>query len=172
MKESHETFMKIAIQKAYEGMEMGELPFGCCLRYDDIVIATHNSCISDCSPLAHAEILAITQMCNKLKCFNIEKATLYATTEPCIMCAGAINWSNISCVVYGTPIQSSYDLGFDEVNISILQLAAQKSKKMEIVPDFMRDECEKIFFEWKRKNDIFQRISKGSCVGRDKEKYE
>jgi len=170
MIEDHEKFMNIAIKKAYEGMGKGELPFGCCLKYEDIVIATHNSCISDYSPLAHAEISAINQMCNKFKCFNLEKATLYTTTEPCLMCIGAINWSNISCVVYGTPIQSSYELGFDEINMSMLQLTTHGSRKIKIIPNFMRDQCENIFFEWKQKNDIFKRIAKNNSVGRIKDK--
>lgn len=161
MNEEHEKFMRLAIDKAYEGIGKGEFPFGCCLRYQDDVMVTHNKCISLCNPLAHAEIMAINHICEKNRTFNLSGGVLYATTEPCMMCAGAIKWVNISCVVYGTPIKSSSDLGFDETNISILEVN-KENNHIHIISEFMKFECEKVLMRWKEKDNIYRRISRNN----------
>ena len=54
--------------------------------------------------------------------------------------------------------------------MSMLQLTAHGSRKIKIIPNFMRDQCENIIFEWKQKNDIFKRIAKNNSVRRIKDK--
>ena len=158
MNKNHEMFMKMAINEAYKGLDKGELPFGCCLVFNDDVIVTHNTCLSEHSLFAHAEMIAIIKMCEKHSCLSLEGATLYATTEPCLMCMGAISWAKISCVVFGANIKNSCDVGFKEVSLTASQISSYMPHNIKLIPNYMKNECEGLLLEWKKKSDIFQRV--------------
>lgn len=98
-----EYFMKQALVEARQAATEGEVPVGAVVVCDGRIIArAHNQteCLND--PTAHAEMLAITSATNVLGAKYLTGCTLYVTVEPCVMCAGAIGWSQISTLVYGT----------------------------------------------------------------------
>ncbi len=99
---SNEYWMKQALLLAQKAFESGEVPVGAVLVQDDQVLAkgyNQVECLKD--PTAHAEILAITSACHHLQNWRLDKAVLYVTKEPCLMCAGAILQAKIPTVVFG-----------------------------------------------------------------------
>ena len=94
--------MKLALELANKGMELGEVPVGAVVVLGDVVIATaYNEVEAANNPVAHAEILAIQRAADALNRWRLHDCTLYVTLEPCIMCMGAILNARIEKLVYG-----------------------------------------------------------------------
>ena len=97
-----EQFMDEAIALAKEAALEGEVPVGCVVVRDGVIVGRgRNRREKGRSALAHAEIEAISQACEKLGGWRLWECTLYVTLEPCPMCAGAIVNARIPRVVYG-----------------------------------------------------------------------
>ncbi len=95
-------YMKAAIGQARKAINLGEVPIGCVIVYEDKIIGRgYNRRNTDKSVLCHAEITAIKKACKKIGDWRLEECTLYVTLEPCQMCAGAIVQSRIPRVVMG-----------------------------------------------------------------------
>jgi len=100
--EHDEYFMKLALQEAEKALEIGEVPIGAIVVYDNEVIASgYNLRETSQTTLSHAELIAIDVANKKIGSWRLERCTLYVTLEPCAMCAGAIVQSRIPRVVYG-----------------------------------------------------------------------
>ncbi len=98
----HEYFMRMALAEAEAALAEEEVPIGAVIVQNDRVIAAaHNQREQLRDPTAHAEMIAITQAAQTLNSWRLEGCTLYATLEPCPMCAGAILQARIPTVVYG-----------------------------------------------------------------------
>jgi guanine deaminase len=78
----------------------------------------------------------------------LEGATIYSTTEPCPMCFASLHWARVAKIVYGTNISDVAALGFNELAISNFQLREMGQSEVEIVPDFLRDECLELLQFW------------------------
>lgn len=97
-----EYFMKQALMEARIAAEEGEVPVGAVVVCRDRILArAHNQTERLKDPTAHAEMLAITAAVNVLGAKYLVGCTLYVTVEPCVMCAGAIGWSQLSSLIYG-----------------------------------------------------------------------
>ena len=97
-----EQFMRRALDEAEAAREAGEIPVGAVIVAADRIIArAHNLTETLGDVTAHAEMQAITMAANQLGGKYLTDCTLYVTVEPCIMCAGAIGWSQLRRVVYG-----------------------------------------------------------------------
>jgi len=97
-----EMYMRKALAEAQQAFDEGEIPIGAVIVCQDHIIArAHNLTETLCDVTAHAEMQAITAAANELGGKYLTDCTLYVTVEPCIMCAGAIGWSQITRVVYG-----------------------------------------------------------------------
>ena len=95
-------FMKLALAEAARAFEKGEVPVGALVVANDRIIARgHNLTEQLTDVTAHAEMQAITSAAHHLGGKYLHDCTLYVTLEPCLMCAGALYWSQISKVVYG-----------------------------------------------------------------------
>lgn len=96
------TYMDEALALAREAAAEGEVPVGCVIVCrGEIVGRGRNRREADKSALAHAELAAIQEACQKLGGWRLWECTLYVTLEPCAMCAGAILNARIPRVVYG-----------------------------------------------------------------------
>lgn len=94
--------MKQALVEARMAAAESEIPVGAIIVCNNQIIArAHNQTERLNDPTAHAEILAITAATGVLGAKYLTNCTIYVTLEPCIMCAGAIGWSQISTLVYG-----------------------------------------------------------------------
>jgi len=97
-----EHFMKQALAEARQAAAEGEVPVGAVIVCNDRIIArAHNQTERLCDPTAHAEILAITAATGVLGAKYLTDCALFVTVEPCVMCAGAIGWAQISTLVFG-----------------------------------------------------------------------
>ncbi|MDM8267568.1 nucleoside deaminase [Barnesiella viscericola] len=100
--EKDERYMQMALQEARAAFDAGEIPVGAVVVCKDRVVArAHNltECLDDVT--AHAEMQAITSAAASLGGKYLTECTLYVTLEPCVMCAGAIGWAQLSRVVFG-----------------------------------------------------------------------
>src|SRR5699024_9295151 len=97
-------------------------------------------------PTAHAEILAITAACATIGSKYLEGCTIYVTLEPCPMCAGALVWSKISRLVFGTPDAKAGGCG------SLFNIASNKklNHQVEIIQRIMEQDCEWILKQFFR----------------------
>ena len=87
----HETFMRAAIALAGEAMRHGDEPFGALLVVDgEVRLKARNRVVTECDPTRHAELSLVSDACRCLDSAALARATLYASTEPCVMCCGAI----------------------------------------------------------------------------------
>ena len=97
-----EIFMRKALDEAQKALEAGEVPIGAVIVAQDKVIGRgHNLTETLHDVTAHAEMQAITAATEYLGGKYLTDCTLYVTVEPCVMCAGAIGWSQLSRIVYG-----------------------------------------------------------------------
>lgn len=95
--------MEAALREAHAAMERGEVPIGAVVTHKGRIIGRgHNLTEALGDVTAHAEMQAITAACRTLGGKYLRDCTLYVTVEPCLMCAGAIGWSQVSRVVWGT----------------------------------------------------------------------
>lgn len=98
----HEYYMRLALEQAQQAFNEDEAPVGAVIVCEGRVIAAaHNQREQNLDPTAHAEMIAITQAAAALASWRLENCLLYATLEPCPMCAGAIVLARIPWVVYG-----------------------------------------------------------------------
>ena len=95
-------YMKKALEEARKAYAEDEIPVGAVVVCNDRIIArAHNLTETLTDVTAHAEMQAITAAANALGGKYLNECTLYVTVEPCVMCAGAIGWSQLKRLVYG-----------------------------------------------------------------------
>ncbi|MDR2122330.1 MAG: nucleoside deaminase [Flavobacteriaceae bacterium] len=139
-----EYFMRIALQQAKEAFLKDEIPVGAVVVSNTRILAkAHNLTESLTDVTAHAEMQAITSASNYLGAKYLSGCTLYVTLEPCVMCAGALYWSQISRVVVGT---SDEKRGFISQGIHL-------HPKTEYISGVLSEECSQLlkdFFKTKR----------------------
>ena len=113
---THEEYMQLAYDAAYEGMRNNcGGPFGAVIVLNDKVIGTGCNCVpSTNDPTAHAEVMAIRSACKTAGSFHIPDAILYTSCEPCPMCLAAIYWANIKQVYYGLTRADAERIDFDD----------------------------------------------------------
>ena len=99
----HEAFMREALREAEKAYALGEVPVGAVVVVgEEIVSRGHNLRESLQDATAHAEIIALREAARKLGDWRLEDAVLYATMEPCPMCAGAMVQFRVKRIIYGT----------------------------------------------------------------------
>ena len=140
-----EYFMRQALIEAQRAGERDEVPIGAVIVCQGRIIARgHNLTETLTDVTAHAEMQAITAAAQFLGGKYLIDCSLYVTVEPCVMCAGALGWSQISRVVYGA---SDEKRGFARFAPNALH------PKTEIVSGILEADCSKLvkeFFKRKR----------------------
>lgn len=139
-------FMKKALIEANVAFDMDEIPIGAVVVCQNQIIArAHNLTEQLTDVTAHAEMQAITAAANYLGGKYLTDCTLYVTVEPCVMCAGALGWSQIGRVVFGARDEKR---GFQKLAPDALHV------KTELVSGILADECGALmqdFFARKRR---------------------
>lgn len=100
-----EHYMRMALEEARRAFELDEVPIGAVIVSPKgrVIGRGHNLTEALCDVSAHAEMQAITAASSTLGGKYLTGCTLYVTVEPCLMCAGAIGWSQLGRIVYGAP---------------------------------------------------------------------
>jgi tRNA(adenine34) deaminase len=135
---SDHLFMREALALARQAEANGEVPVGAVVVIEGEIIGRgFNSPISKSDPAAHAEILALREAGASLRNYRLEPVTLYATLEPCVMCAGALVTARVRRLVFG-----ARDLRFGGVR-SKFHLADSEllNHRVEIVEGVLAAEC-------------------------------
>ncbi len=103
MSDTHENFMKLALEEAKKAGQIGEVPIGAVLVAEngEVLSAAHNQVIKLADPTAHAEILALREAAFNLNNYRLLNTSLFVTVEPCIMCMGAIVHARVTRVIWG-----------------------------------------------------------------------
>ena len=135
-----EKFMRMAIDEAKKALKQEEVPIGAVVVHGDRVIGRgHNLVETLCDATAHAEMQSITAAASMLGGKYLKGCTLYVTVEPCIMCAGALAWSQIDRVVYGA---ADPKRGYTTVQGRVLH------PKTEVVSGVLQEECERLMSDF------------------------
>ena len=155
-----EHYMRLALEEAKRAEEIGEVPIGAVLVYNDEVIAqAHNLRERDQRSIAHAEILAIDEACRKLGTWRLEQTTLYVTLEPCAMCAGAIVLSRIKRVVFGANDPKGGCAG----TLMNLLHEPRFNHQVEVVGGVLAEQCGELLSQFFRRLRQQKKREKSSC---------
>ncbi|MBS1645689.1 MAG: nucleoside deaminase [Bacteroidetes bacterium] len=97
-----ERYMRLALEEARQAYDAGEVPVGALVVWGSRIIGRGSNRVEQLTDVtAHAEMIALTAAFNTMGAKYLPEATLYVTLEPCLMCCGALYWSQIGRVVYG-----------------------------------------------------------------------
>lgn len=143
--ETDEFYMRKALDEARQAGEEGEIPVGAVVVCGGRIVArAHNLTERLTDATAHAEMQAITAAENALGGKYLNQCTLYVTLEPCLMCAGAMNWAQLKRLVFGACDEKR---GFTRCSPPALH------PRTEVSHGIMAEECAallKAFFKEKR----------------------
>ncbi len=143
--------MKAALEEAKKAAAMGEVPIGAVIVKDgEIVGRGHNETETAKDPTAHAEMIAIRQAARNLGGWRLTGCTMFVTTEPCSMCAGAIVWSRIRKLFIGTMDPKSGACG----SVFNIPQESRLNHFVEIETGLMQEECSSLM------KDFFKKLRK------------
>lgn len=157
----NEKYMKEALKQAQKAYQLGEVPIGCVIVYQDKIIGRgYNKRNTKKTTLAHAELVAIERASKVMGDWRLEDCTMYITLEPCQMCSGAIVQARIKEVVVGTMNPKAGCAG------SIINLLQMKefNHQVDIITGILEEECTKIlqdFFQDLRIRNKREKSDKG-----------
>ena len=135
--------MRQALEEAKKAAAADEVPVGAVIVCNDRIIARgHNLTETLTDVTAHAEMQAITAAANFLGGKYLTDCTLYVTVEPCVMCAGALGWSQISKIVYGAADEKR---GFTRFAPNSLH------PKTEVISSVLEADCSELMKDFFRK---------------------
>jgi tRNA(Arg) A34 adenosine deaminase TadA len=141
---NHEHYMRQAIELA---SKVPDVPFGAVIvdrSSGEIVAEGRNK--SSVNPTWHGEIDAINQLAESRADFDGSQLVLYTTAEPCPMCQGAILWSSIGTVVYGTSIRFLQRLGWRQIDILAEEVVRRSPGwRCTLVGGVLEHECNALF---------------------------
>ncbi len=142
----HAKYMKEALKQAKKAAALGEVPIGCVIVHEGIIIGRgYNRRNTDKNTLAHAEITAINKASKKIGDWRLEDCALYVTLEPCQMCAGAIVQARIPQVIMGCMNPKA---GCAGSVLNILEMP-EFNHQVSVIRGVLEEECSailKIFF--------------------------
>jgi tRNA(Arg) A34 adenosine deaminase TadA len=156
MIEAKEEFMLEAIKQAELAKAAGDYAVGAVLvKNNQIVASAGNQTFRDESPIAHAEALVVLEAAKKFGTRHLNGCVLYTTHEPCPMCASLAVWARLQGVVFGARNQDMMEYGkknlgrkflWRTIDISCEEvLNKATADKIDLIKDFMREECIKLF---------------------------
>ncbi len=141
----HKPFLERTFMLAVQAREIGNHPFAALLVYNDEIIAeAQNSVVTEDDITAHAELNLVRNSTKKFSKDILSKSTLYTSTEPCAMCAGAIYWSGIRKVVFALPATSLGELTNGSLVIPCETIFKHGRKPTKIEGPFCIEEAKKV----------------------------
>jgi len=153
--EDHDdTYMREAIELARRALDddVGG-PFGSVVVKDGQVVGRgRNRVLADRDPTAHAEVLAVRDACRNLATHDLTGCTVYASSEPCPMCLGALLWARVARIVYAVDRAGAAEVGFDDAFFyeEIERPEAERSVEMERLPD---PDARRVMETWAERTD-------------------
>ncbi|HCF30579.1 MAG TPA: tRNA-specific adenosine deaminase [Cyanobacteria bacterium UBA11049] len=137
-----ENFMRLALSEA----KKGDSPYGAVIVKDNEVVAKgYNTVRRDSDPSAHAEMNVIRSLTTKIQNTSLEGYTIYATGEPCPMCATACVWTGLAEIIIGASIEDLISINSSQVRISCEEIIAKSFRDIKVTKGLLREECLKLF---------------------------
>ncbi|MBB6714909.1 nucleoside deaminase [Clostridium gasigenes] len=150
MIKNDEYFMRKAIELAMKSRNEGNEPFGAILVKDnEIVMSGENQINTLCDPTHHAEIGLIRKFCVENNIFNLKEYTLYTSCEPCVMCSGAMVWSNLHKLVYSVSHDQLAQIAGSNIMISCKEVFEKSPNRPIVVESALNEEGLKVFDGYK-----------------------
>ncbi|MDD9891749.1 MAG: tRNA adenosine(34) deaminase TadA [Gammaproteobacteria bacterium] len=149
---THEHWMRLALEQAKLAREIDEVPIGAVLvdsASNELIAAAYNRPVSENDPTAHAELVVLRQASQSRNNYRLPGTTLYVTIEPCTMCVGALMHARISAVVFGAREPRAGAI----VSQQELTKANYFNHRLSFEEGILADECGSImqeFFQSKR----------------------
>ena len=147
----HNTFLKLAIEEAADGIRAGDGgPFGAVIVRDGVILGRgHNTVLISHDPTAHAEVNAIRNASAHVKDHHLSGATIYTNFEPCPMCLGAIYWADIRSLYYCAGREVAKRIGF--MDNHFYNEFARPSEEREMSTTMITlHEMDRLLEEWER----------------------
>jgi tRNA(Arg) A34 adenosine deaminase TadA len=145
--------LRRAIELAQSAREHGNHPFGALLvsAAGEVLVEAENTVNSARDCTGHAETNLVRLASQRFDRATLANSTLYTSTEPCAMCAGAIHWSGVGRVVFGLAEEKLYQLtGADESNetmrLPCREVFARSRRSIEVVGPILEDEAEVVHY--------------------------
>ncbi len=133
-------FMAEALKEAHKALALDEVPIGAVIVHGGKIIGRGHNLTEQLNDVtAHAEMQAFTAAANYTGGKYLKDCTLYVTIEPCVMCAGAAQWTQISRIVYGA---EDVKRGFSQISNRILH------PKTELIPGVLAEDAAKLMKEF------------------------
>jgi len=146
--------IRASFQVAKRAQINGNHPFGAILGDEEgnILLEAENTVVTDKDVTGHAEVNLIRMASRKYDPDFLKKCTLYASTEPCPMCAGAIFWGNIRRVVFGISAESFYKIvGRDTkevLNLPSREFFSKGQKSIEVIGPLLEEEARNVHMDF------------------------
>ena len=146
---THESFMKRAYSLAREAQANGDHPFSALLVVDGRAVL---ECLNRVNSLGdatrHPEIDILRQASRDFPALDLGRATLYASTEPCAMCCGAVYWSGIGRLVYGCPTGDLGEIAGGSFVVPCRDLLSKADRAIEVIGPVLPEEGIRIHREY------------------------
>ena len=143
-------FLRAALEVAREARKKGNHPFGAVLvnEHGQIVMAAENTVVSDRDCTGHAETNLMRQASSEYGSEFLAKCTVYTSTEPCPMCAGAIFWANVRRVVYGLSEERLYEMidgeSEEALYVPCREIFSRGKKPIEVIGPWLEEEAREV----------------------------
>ena len=149
MKE-HNNHIHRAIELAGQAFEKGDLPFGALLVHNDrIILEAENTSQSENDVTRHAELNLVSCASRQLSEDKLRNSTLYTSTEPCPMCAGAIYWAGIPRVVYACSAKTFHQIVGNGLDMGCRQIFDICHPRLDVIGPVNEElACEHLMSYW------------------------
>lgn len=146
MNDNHEVFMREAIALSAAAKVKGNAPFGAVLVRDgEIVLRAENERFTSGDVTNHAEVNLIRQAVNRFGEDYLTDCTLYASGEPCAMCAGTIYWAGISRLVFGISVERLAAVVGATLDVPCRTVFAGCDRDITVIGPVLEDEAARVF---------------------------
>jgi tRNA(Arg) A34 adenosine deaminase TadA len=143
-----EALMRRCFELAREAVAAGNHPFGALLtRHDEVVLEGRNTVAED-GVTGHAELNLVREAIAAFGRNALADCTLYTSTEPCAMCAGAIYWARIPRIVFGCSVEGLHSVTDGTLRLPCRQVFAHGDREVEVVGPVLADEAVEVHREF------------------------
>jgi tRNA(adenine34) deaminase len=147
--------LRAAIDLSRTARAKGNEPYGAVLVDDGevVLLSAENTQVTERDCTGHAELNLLREASRRFAPDVLSRCTVYASGEPCPMCAGAIYWGGISRVVYALAVESMAALsgpGADEIHLTCREVLARGTRRMEVLGPALEDEARNVFEEYRK----------------------
>ena len=149
MSNDHRGFIEQAIELANQAKGNGNHPFGALLVQDGEVVLTAVNTVNTQNDITHhAELNLVSAASRQFSASELAEMTLYTSTEPCAMCAGAIYWAGIRKVVYGCSANKVSRIAGDSLVIPCREVFVRGAEPTDVIGPVFESEAEKVHHDF------------------------